>query len=101
MIVYNVTLSVNPEIEKEFLKWLGEIHLPEVLETGLFIEGRIFKVLETPGGKEVNSYAVQYRLENWKYFNQYQTEYAAMLQQKTKTKYGDNVLAFRTFLEEI
>ncbi|MDA0777974.1 MAG: DUF4286 family protein, partial [Bacteroidetes bacterium] len=36
MIIYNVTLSIHPEIEQEVLLWLKEIHIPEVMQTNLF-----------------------------------------------------------------
>ena len=84
MIVYNVTISVNPEIEEEFINWLKDIHIPEVLETDLFLMAEVFKVFERPNADLHNSYAVQYRLESWDMFNEYQEKHASALQQKTK-----------------
>lgn len=99
MIIYNVTLSINPTVETEFIDWLKNVHIPEVLDTQLFVSGELFKVFERPSSNQHSSYAVQYRLESWGHFNQYQLEFAAGLQQKTREKFGENVLAFRTFLE--
>ena len=99
MIIYNVTLSVNPDIESEFIKWLNENHIPEVLETKLFISAELFRIIEDLETKTHNSYAVQYRLNSWEDLEEYQNVYAAALQQKTREKYGENVLSFRTFLE--
>ena len=101
MIIYNVTLSINPEIEIEVLRWLMDEHIPEVLDTGLFLEHHIFKVLESPRARNHNSYAIQYKLESWDKFDAYTNEYAAALKAKTQEKFGENVLAFRTFLEKI
>ena len=101
MIVYNVTLSIHPEIEKEALTWLKEVHIPEVMETGLFVASNIFKVLEHPQGKSHNSYAVQYTLDSWVKFSEYEEKYAEVMRAKTKEKYGEHILAFRTFLEAI
>lgn len=98
MIVYNVTLAIEPAIEQDFIQWLKEIHLPEVLATGLFNSSELFKVFEGPN-KAHGSYAVQYRLDNWEKFQEYQDQYASALQAKTREKFGDNVLAYRTFLE--
>lgn len=100
MIIYNVTLSVEPGIEEEFIPWLKEVHIPEVLDTGLFIKAEFFRVIQDMSSKTSNSYAVQYRLEDWGKFDLYQKEHAKALQQKTIEKYGEKVLAFRTFLEE-
>ncbi len=98
MIVYNVTLAIEPSIEAECIDWLKEIHIPEVMATGLFLSSEIFKVFEGPGS-EHGSYAIQYRLEGWDAYKKYQETFAADLQAKTRAKYGERVLAFRTFLE--
>lgn len=100
MIIYNVTLSINPELEKEVIKWLKEVHIPEVMETQLFISYKMFKIVEDPIKREHNSYAVQYELANWENFQTYTDEHADRLRNETLQKYGENVLAFRTFLEE-
>ncbi len=100
MIIYNVTLSINPGIEKTVIQWLKEEHIPEVLDTGLFLAYDIFKIIEDPTDRKHNSYAVQYKLASWAHFNTYTLEHAERLRDKTKQKFGDNVLAFRTFLEK-
>ena len=100
MIIYNVTLSIHPEIESEVIHWLKNEHIPEVMATQLFMDYNLFKVLEHPGA-EHNSYAVQYKLSNWEMFHEYQSKFADALRQKTQERYGENVLAFRTFLESV
>lgn len=101
MIIYNVTLSINPAIETEVLQWLREEHIPEVMETGLFISHDMYKIVEDHISRTSNSYAVQYKLETWKHFEIYTLECSEGLKQKTQDKFGENVLAFRTFLEKI
>jgi hypothetical protein len=34
MILYNVTVSVDPEIHDEWLAWMKSKHIPDVLATG-------------------------------------------------------------------
>ncbi|MDB4162101.1 DUF4286 family protein [Bacteroidia bacterium] len=100
MIIYNVTLSINPTMETSVIQWLKEEHIPEVLETGFFLGHDIFKVIENPKDRKHNSYAVQYKLESWAHFNTYALEHADRLKEITQQKFGENVLAFRTFLEK-
>ena len=45
MILYNVTVKIDSEVHEEWLKWMLEVHIPEVMETGLFLDNRIAKVL--------------------------------------------------------
>jgi hypothetical protein len=101
MIVYNVTLVVQNDLQVEFLEWLKSEHIPDVLATGLFEEGRLFRIIEDPDLKGFNSIAVQYRLKSWDEFYQYREKHSQRLQQITKDRYGDKVLSFRTYLEEI
>ena len=98
MIVYNVPLAIEPSVEEEVIHWLRDIHIPEVMETGLFLSSAMFKVFEGPDQPH-GSYAIQYRLENWDAFQSYSAHHAAALQAKTRDKFGERVLAFRTFLE--
>lgn len=100
MILYNVTLSIHPSLETEVIQWLKEEHIPEVLQTGLFLDYDIYKIIEDPDTRTHNSYAVQYRLESWAHFDAYTLEHAERLKEKTRQKFGENVLAFRTFLEK-
>ncbi|MBT8326510.1 MAG: DUF4286 family protein [Bacteroidia bacterium] len=101
MIVYNVTLSILPEIENEVVAWLKNEHIPEVMDTNLFLEYKMFRIVENPITKTHNSFAIQYVLESWENFETYNTKHAPLLRAKTIEKYGERVLAFRTFLEKI
>lgn len=97
MIIYNVTVKVDHDIHREWLKWMRDIHIPEVLKTGLFTENRICKVLveETDGV----TYAVQYTCKNMDDYRKYEKEHAGRLQKEHREKYQDKALAFRTLLE--
>jgi len=101
MIIYNVTICIRPDLEDEVLDWLKNEHIPEVLETGLFLEHHIFKIFESSDRPTHNSFAIQYHLESWQQFKEYEANYATALKQKTEAKYGENLLAFRTFLEKL
>ena len=37
MILYNVTIKVDHDIHDEWMEWMKQTHIPQVLETGLFI----------------------------------------------------------------
>lgn len=90
-----------PEIEEEVVAWLKDEHIPEVMETNLFLEYKIFRIVEDPITKTHNSFAIQYSLQNWEDFEVYNAKHAPILKAKTQEKFGERVLAFRTFLEKI
>lgn len=101
MIVYNVTCSLEAEISKDWLKWMCEVHIPEVMSTGCFTDFKILKVLSNVTGDTGVNFAIQYHANTLEDYEKYKNEYAPILQEKTKAKYGERVLAFRTLLEEV
>tara|TARA_B110001450_G_scaffold14767_1_gene13847 strand:- start:371 stop:685 length:315 start_codon:yes stop_codon:yes gene_type:complete len=99
MILYNITVSIDYDIHSEWLIWMKDIHIPDALSTGLFIENKIAKIhAEEDGGA---SYSIQYLLKSWEDYNLYQSKYAPLLQKKYQDQYGNKSVAFRTVLEII
>lgn len=101
MILYNVTCSMEKSMADEWLKWMREVHIPEVMQTRCFTEFRIMKLLTQAADDTGVNFAVQYTAENLENYEKYRDEFAPALQQKTREKYGENVLAFRTLLEVV
>ena len=33
-ILYNVTVSIDKDVEKEWLEWMKKVHIPDVMRTG-------------------------------------------------------------------
>jgi hypothetical protein len=101
MIVYNVTCNVGSQMAEEWLKWMLEEHIPEVMQTGCFIEFKILKLLTDADDNEGVNYAIQYTADSLEMYQQYRGQFGPILQAKTKEKYGDTVLAYRSLLEVI
>ena len=53
MVLYNVTISIDLECEAEWLKWMKESHIPDVIQTGYFKECKLCRLKggEEHGGK--------------------------------------------------
>ena len=45
MIIYNVTINVDESIHSDWLKWMQNKHINDVLATGLFTNAKMVKVL--------------------------------------------------------
>ena len=60
MYIYNVTIKVDHAIAKEWLRWLKQEHIPEILATGCFTEATILELLENVD-EEGATFAVQYK----------------------------------------
>lgn len=97
MILYNVTINIDEAVHDEWLKWMKEVHIPDVMNTGLFIDNKICRIhAEEKGGK---SYSIQYISKSWTDYKNYQKKYAPALQEEHTKKYNGKFVAFRTILE--
>jgi hypothetical protein len=96
MILYNVTVSLDPNIESEWLNWMRSKHIPDVLETGCFRESRLSRIHgEEDGGV---TYSVMYLSPSQELMDLYQDKFAPALQKEHSAKYEGKFAAFRTFL---
>jgi antibiotic biosynthesis monooxygenase (ABM) superfamily enzyme len=96
MYLYNVTVTVDPSIHIEWLRWMKEDHIPKVMSTGYFTENRLCKLLTDES--EI-TYAIQYTFKTTDDLNAYQKEHAPQLQKEHTEKFKDKFAAFRTILE--
>lgn len=100
MIIYNVTSQVNWSVHDEWLAWMKEVHIPEVLATGQFTHHRLLRLIEVDEA-EGATYAVQYFTPAREKYDHYMAEYAKELREKVLKKWGDQVFAFRSLMEVV
>ena len=98
MIIYNVTSNVEDSIHQQWLEWMMDKHVPDIMATGKFYKIKIVKVLgdEQHGG---TTYSVQYTAESREKLDEYYREHSPALRAEMKQVFGDKVLQFRTELE--
>ncbi|KAA3646829.1 MAG: DUF4286 family protein [Bacteroidetes bacterium] len=100
MIVYSVTINVEDDIHKEWLTWMKETHIPDVMETGFFIDNRFLKVISHNAEETGQTYNIQYSCPSMKDLHQYQAHHAPRLQKEHNDKFEGRFVAFRTLLEK-
>jgi hypothetical protein len=99
MVLYNVTVSIDREIESNWLDWMRKTHIPQVMKTGCFLECRISRIQgEEDGGA---AYSFLYLSPSQEKMDEYQEKYALSLQQDHAQHYGGKFAAFRTLLTVI
>ncbi len=101
MIIYNVTVNVEDEIHMDWIGWMKEVHIPEVMDTGFFLEHKIAKVLTTQEDETGHTYAIQYSCNSMDDLEEYQQKCAAKLQDDHTNRYKGKFVAFRTLLEVV
>ncbi|MGO1584537.1 DUF4286 family protein [Mesonia sp.] len=99
MYIYNVTINVLEEAHDDWLQWMKEEHIPQMLDTGKFIKALMTKVLveEEMGGI---TYSVQYTTKDKATLEAYYEENANELRAASK-RFKDKFVAFRTELEVV
>ncbi len=96
-VLYNVTVNVSDEVHDEWVDWMRDVHIKEVLATGLFTSAKFLRVHAfEQGGK---TYATQYTARSMEDYERYLRENAPVLSAKTQAAFGDHVHSFRTLLE--
>lgn len=98
MILYSVTINIENTVHDEWLQWMKNEHVPNVLETGLFVDNKILRLLTEIDNGGV-TYSFQYYLKSMEDYIVYQNEHADRLQGEHMKRYKDKFVAFRTILE--
>ena len=99
MYIYSVTINIEESVHNEWLRWMQEKHIPDVLATGKFSEAKMCLVLvEEDTGV---TYSIQYTTDSKETLDNYYEEDAAKLREEGIQLFGDKLLAFRTELKVI
>lgn len=96
-ILFNVTIQVETQVTEEWLQWMKNKHIPDVMATGMFESYQINRVIKDEEGGI--TYAVQYVCQDMKTLHQYQIKYAQKLQAEHTQRYQGKFVAFRTLME--
>ncbi|MCI5057966.1 MAG: DUF4286 family protein [Flavobacteriales bacterium] len=99
MIVYNVTVKIDKSVHDDWLKWMKEVHIPDVMSTGYFLENNMFKIMVDD--EDGVNYSIQYTCSNMEDLMEYQEKHAPALQNEHTERYKNKYVAFRTLLEKV
>lgn len=99
-LLYNVTIKIENDSAEEWLQWMVNKHIPDVMNTQCFLSYKISKIMEEEDGQGVG-YAVQYIAENMETLQRYHQNFAKQLQEEHADRYKNKYVAFRTVLEII
>ena len=100
MLIYNITVNIENDIRAEWLQWMKEKHIPDMLSTGKFSYAKMSQVMieEEMGG---TTYSVQYTTESLAILQDYYKEDAVRLRDEATKLFNGKFVAFRTELKII
>ncbi len=97
--LYNVTVGVDKQIELEWLAWVKQYYLPAAMQTGAFLEYKIYKVLTHEDETSV-SYSIQYFSDAIEKIVFYLNNDGKNLVEEHRARFKDRHVVFNTLLEE-
>lgn len=96
MIIYSVALLIKKDVEEPWLNWMKEIHIPDVMKTGYFLDWKLRKLLLPEVSRDESSYMVEYTLQSLEKYNEYSEKAAPQLQKEHTEKFSGKFKATRT-----
>src|SRR3954462_11098668 len=99
MTIYSVTICIQVGIESEWVEWMNRVHVPDVLWTGCFTEGRCYKVLGSEGDEP--TYVLQYGCRSLEEYHRYRDNFAPALQKEHSDRFAGKFRGSRQLFEEI
>ncbi len=100
MYIYNVTINIEESVHDEWMQWMQEIHIPEMLATKKFSAAKMCRVMveEEMGGV---TYSVQYTTDSKETLQRYYAEDAERMRSDGLKRFANKFVAFRTELAVI
>lgn len=100
MLIYNVTINIDDTVHEQWLEWMKDKHVPDMLATGKFTHAKMVKVLveEDMGGI---TYSIQFTTKNRSTLEAYYKEDADRLRADAQKMFPNKFVAFRTELEVV
>ncbi len=98
MIIYNVTIKLEAEIASEWVSWMKQEHMQDLMRTGLFTDCRLCRLLEQDESDGV-TYIAQYFCDTIDHYNKYISDHAQTMRDKGFSRFGNRFIAFRTVME--
>lgn len=99
-IIYNVTTQVSHCIADQWLKWLREEHIPDIVATGCFTHASVLRLIEVDE-TQGPTYAIQYHADSKALYNRYIENFAEEMRKKAIDRWGDQFIAFRSVLQVV
>lgn len=98
MVIYSVTVSVDRETETEWLFWMREIHIPDVMRAGYFDGYHMRKVIDPISSDGRPTYNIEYTCLSKARYDEYLANAAEMLQQEHRDRFDGQFTASRSVL---
>jgi len=99
MIIYSITFAIEDGIEQEWISYMKEEYIANIMEIGLFNDFRFAKT--HPVSDVDTAYNIQFRCESLTHLELFEKQHASEIDEKMVEKYKGKFGSFRMVLEEV
>jgi hypothetical protein len=100
MLVYNTTYQMELNDAREFVIWINECYIPQVLTHGALKNPRLLRILSHKD-QETECFSVQWEVEDSAQLHRWHTEQGMHLNEELGKVFKDRVVGFSTLMEVI
>ena len=100
MIIYNTTFNVPENLQTEFLDFMRNEYIPQVIQSDILKEPRLSRIF----GREDDdgySFALEFKADNIQDLEEWNKKEGKKLYFKVLTKFRQNILGFATLMQPI
>jgi hypothetical protein len=100
MLIHNITYNIDTNLETDFLNWMREVHIPNVMLTGFPKSFKVMRLLtEIDNGG--STFSVQYNFDSIEGFEVFENEYFDDLNAAVNERYQGKYVFFASLLDEL
>jgi hypothetical protein len=99
VIIYGVSIAIEKSAHDDWLKYMKEVHIPDVMRTKCFKKCVLSRVLEPASKPGFIVYAIQYSCASFQDYERYRNEFAARLQAEHTQRFAGKFDAAREVTE--
>jgi hypothetical protein len=100
MYIYSVTITIETEAEQEWLEFMQQKHITDVLKTGYFTAASMRKTVNEDNAAFVK-YNIEYTSDSLEAYTQYQQLEATRLQKDVADRFSGKFTAQRVLYKKV
>jgi len=100
MYIYNITSKIDPSIHENWVTWMKDTHIIEVMATNCFTQYQFVRLLEVDDS-DGPTYAIQYMANSKADYNRYLEIHAPLLSKKATEAWGNLFIGFRSLMQDV
>jgi hypothetical protein len=100
MYIYNITSKIDPSIHENWVTWMKDTHIIEVMATNCFTQYQFVRLLEVDDS-DGPTYAIQYMANSKADYNRYLEIHAPLLSKKATEAWGNLFIGFKSLMQVV